>query len=187
MTGAAAHDDSGGSVDSIGQVEKVESDYYAFMGFDRANAESVLSHYPAFFDDGPVLELACGPGVFLDLLAARGISCSGVDIDDGMVAECRANGHDVVLGDALKYLADVNNSSLNGLFAAHFLEHLPSEAVQRVYAEAARVLGARVACSLRSSPTPRAARYSPTTSGAIPRTCASTIRCCCSSSPSKSA
>lgn len=140
MTGAAAHDDSGGSVDSIGQVEKVESDYYAFMGFDRANAESVLSHYPAFFDDGPVLELACGPGVFLDLLAARGISCSGVDIDDGMVAECRANGHDVVLGDALEYLADVNNSSLNGLFAAHFLEHLPSEAVQRVYAEAARVL-----------------------------------------------
>ncbi len=76
MTGAAAHDDSGGSVDSIGQVEKVESDYYAFMGFDRANAESVLSHYPAFFDDGPVLELACGPGVFLDLLAARGIAAA---------------------------------------------------------------------------------------------------------------
>ncbi len=46
----------------------------------------------------------------------------------------------MVLGDALEYLADVNNSSLNGLFAAHFLEHLPSEAVQRVYAEAARVL-----------------------------------------------
>jgi SAM-dependent methyltransferase len=139
MIGAAAHHD-GGDVDSVGHVEKVESDYYAFMGFDRANAESVLSHYPSFFADGPVLELACGPGVFLDLLAAKGVRCRGVDIDDGMVAECRAKGHDVVLDDALKHLAGVADSSLNGLFAAHFLEHLSSEAVQRVYAEAARVL-----------------------------------------------
>lgn len=139
MIGAAAHHD-GGDLDNVGQVEKVESDYYAFMGFDRANAESVLSHYPSFFADGPVLELACGPGVFLDLLAAKGVSCSGVDIDDGMVAECRAKGHDVVLDDALSHLAGVADSSLNGLFAAHFLEHLPSEAVQRVYAEASRVL-----------------------------------------------
>jgi SAM-dependent methyltransferase len=139
VIGAAAHHD-GGDLDNVGQVEKVESDYYAFMGFDRANAESVLSHYPSFFADGPVLELACGPGVFLDLLAAKGVRCSGVDIDDGMVAECRAKGHDVVLDDALTHLAGVADCSLNGLFAAHFLEHLPSEAVQRVYAEAARVL-----------------------------------------------
>jgi SAM-dependent methyltransferase len=139
VTGAAAHHD-GGDIDNVGQVEKVESDYYAFMAFDRANAESVLSHYPPFFPDGPVLELACGPGVFLDLLAAKGVRCSGVDIDDGMVAECRAKGHHVVLDDALNHLAGVADSSLNGLFAAHFLEHLPSEVVQRVYAEAARVL-----------------------------------------------
>ena len=62
LTGAAAHDGQWRQLDSIGQVEKVESDYYAFMGFDRANAESVLSHYLPFFADGPVLELACGPG-----------------------------------------------------------------------------------------------------------------------------
>lgn len=121
-------------------TEQTESDYYAFMRFDRANAESVLSHYLPFFERGPVLELACGPGVFLDLLRDRGVDCRGVDIDDGMVAECVTHGHDVVLGDAVEYLRETPDRSLQGLFAAHFLEHLPAEQVQAVYHQAARVL-----------------------------------------------
>ena len=54
--------------------DTVESDYYAFMRFDPENAKSVLSYYVPFFTEGPVLELACGPGVFLSLLGRRGLS-----------------------------------------------------------------------------------------------------------------
>ena len=120
--------------------DETESAYYAFMHFDRANAETVLSHYPGFFDGGPVLELACGPGVFLDLLTSKGIACAGVDIDDGMVAQCRERGHDVTLADAVEHLHAQPDDSIRGLFAAHFLEHLAAERVQAVYTEAARVL-----------------------------------------------
>ena len=120
--------------------DETESAYYAFMHFDHANAENVLSHYPDFFDDGPVLELACGPGVFLDLLTSKGIACAGVDIDEGMVAQCRERGHDVTLADAVEHLHAQPDNSIRGLFAAHFLEHLPAERVQAVYTEAARVL-----------------------------------------------
>ena len=52
--------------------ETIESDYYAFMRFDPENAKPVLSYYVPFFTEGPVLELACGPGVFLSLLREEG-------------------------------------------------------------------------------------------------------------------
>lgn len=120
--------------------ETIESDYYAFMRFDPENAKSVLSYYVPFFTEGPVLELACGPGVFLSLLREKGIAASGVDIDPGMVDSARAEGHDVVLDDAIRHLRSMPDQSLHGLFAAHFLEHLDAKTVQDIYREAARVL-----------------------------------------------
>jgi len=121
-------------------TEKTESDYYRFMHFDADNARKVLAYYVKYFESGPVLELACGPGVFLTLLAEAGIEGSGVDIDDGMVAQARAAGHDVVLADATDYLAGLPDESVAGIFAAHFVEHLPAEQAQQIYHQAARVL-----------------------------------------------
>lgn len=120
--------------------DRVESDYYAFMGFDPENARRVLTFYLQFFPAGPVLELACGHGVFLGLLRDDGVKASGVDIDEGMVQLAREAGHDVVLGDAIAHLKSLSDGSLRGIFAAHFLEHLPAPDVQTVYDEAYRVL-----------------------------------------------
>jgi SAM-dependent methyltransferase len=120
--------------------ESVESDYYAFMGFDPDNARRVLRFYTQFFPTGPVLELACGPGVFLSLLREEGVTARGVDVDDGMVRIAREAGHEVVLDDALAHLRSVPDASLRGVFCAHFLEHLPAPTVQSVYDEARRVL-----------------------------------------------
>lgn len=118
----------------------IESDYYTFMGFDSEAARDGLSYYVKYFDAGPVLELACGRGEFLELLTAAGVHARGVDLDDGMVAAARARGLDVATGDALEHLAGVPDGSLGGLFCAHFLEHLPAPDAERVYAEAGRVL-----------------------------------------------
>lgn len=118
----------------------VESDYYAFREFDRAAMKDGRSHYVQFFDAGPVLELACGRGEFLELLAEAGIEGRGVDLDPGMVQICRAGGQEVDLGDALEALAAQPDASVRGLFCAHFLEHLPSERAEQVYRDAARVL-----------------------------------------------
>ena len=49
-------------------MTRLESDYYAFMGYDPAHARSGLAHYVPLFPRGPVLELACGRGEFLELL-----------------------------------------------------------------------------------------------------------------------
>jgi hypothetical protein len=118
----------------------LESDYYAFMGFGSDHARDALSHYLQFFADGPVLELACGRGEFLDLLRDAGIAGRGVDIDEGMVQLAVERGHRVEHGDAVAYLEQVEPGSLGGVFCAHFLEHLQPDAVDRVYRGAARAL-----------------------------------------------
>ncbi len=121
-------------------MTRLESDYYAYMGYDSDRAREALSHYLSFFTAGPVLELACGRGEFLDLLRDAGLPASGVDVDEGMVERAVERGHEVVLGDAVGYLEGVEPASLGGVFCAHFLEHLPAEDVARVYAAAARAL-----------------------------------------------
>lgn len=128
------------AVPALASHDSVESDYYAFMGFDPDNASRVLRFYTQFFTTGPVLELACGPGVFLTLLREEGVAARGVDIDEGMVQIAREAGHDVVLDDALAHLRTLPDASLQGVFCAHFLEHLPAPTAQSVYVEVRRVL-----------------------------------------------
>jgi SAM-dependent methyltransferase len=121
-------------------MSRVESDYYAFMGYDPQHARSGLRHYLPWFTTGPVLELACGRGEFLDLLREAGVAAQGVDLDDGMVRDARAAGHDVQLTDALTALRARPDRSVQGVFSAHFVEHLDPESLQAVVTESARAL-----------------------------------------------
>ena len=121
-------------------MSRLESDYYAFMGYDPEASRAGLRHYLPWFPDGPVLELACGRGEFLGLLRAAGVAAEGVDLDEGMVQAARADGHAVQQADALDALRAREQASLRGVFSAHFVEHLAPEQLQAVVAESARVL-----------------------------------------------
>jgi SAM-dependent methyltransferase len=121
-------------------VNRFESDYYAFMGFGGDRSREALGHYVTFFTQAPVLELGSGQGEFLDLLRAAGLAARGVDLDEGMVEHARAQGHEVVHGDAMDHLRSVADGSLGGVFAAHFLEHFAADAAAEIVAEVGRVL-----------------------------------------------
>lgn len=123
-------------------MSRLESDYYRYMGYDPEHSRAGLAHYVPYFPAGPVLELACGRGELLDLLRQAGVDAQGVDLDEGMVEAARAEGLDVRLGDALAELAGRPAGSLQGVFSAHFVEHLEPDALERMVAESARVLGA---------------------------------------------
>jgi SAM-dependent methyltransferase len=128
-------------------VSTIESDYYAFMGFDPVHTRDVLTRYVPLYDGlAPVLELACGRGELLDLLRDRGTEARGVDLDAGMVAAARERGHDVAHGDALDFLDAAEPGSYGGVFAAHFVEHLDPDAALRLLRGARRALrpGGRV-------------------------------------------
>ena len=121
-------------------MSRVESDYYAYMGYDREHSLSGLQHYVQWLTQGPVLELAPGRGEMLSLLRDAGVEAYGVDLDEGMVDQAVRDGLDVRLGDALEAVRTAADGSLGGVFSAHFVEHLPAEAVAELVQESARAL-----------------------------------------------
>jgi SAM-dependent methyltransferase len=123
-------------------VTRVESDYYSYMEFDPEHTREVLGHYvPLFEDKAPVLELGCGRGEFLGLLAQAGVAATGVDSDEGMVDKTRAEGLDVVCADAVAFLhREAEPGRYRGVFCAHFVEHLTPDQVRELLEGVRRVL-----------------------------------------------
>jgi SAM-dependent methyltransferase len=62
-----------------------------------------------------VLDIGCGRGELLDLLAEVGVPAGGVDLDASMLARCEAKGLDVELGDAVAVLDAVDKGSLGAV------------------------------------------------------------------------
>jgi SAM-dependent methyltransferase len=112
---------------------------YKYVGFEdqfRGSVEQIrarLADYLPLFEGGSdVLDVGCGRGEFLRLLAECGVKARGIDINHEMVETCRSRGLDVVEGDAVEYLAAVADGTLGGLFAAQVVEHLEPERLMRL-------------------------------------------------------
>jgi O-antigen chain-terminating methyltransferase len=97
-------------------------------------------YLPLFEGAADVLDIGCGRGEFLDLLASKGVRARGLDLNHEMVEVCRARGLDVTEGDALGYLRTLPDESLGGLIAAQVVEHLEPAYLLQVLDEAQRVL-----------------------------------------------
>ena len=87
-----------------------------------------------------MIDLGCGRGEFLDLLAEAGIPASGIDVDAGMVARCREKGHSVERADAVEWLEAQAEGSLGAIFSAQVIEHLPHSVLTRLLELARRAL-----------------------------------------------
>jgi len=103
----------------------------------RARQEIYL---PVFEGASDVLDVGCGRGEFLDLLATKGIRARGLDLNQAMVEVCLARGLDVTENDALSYLRDEPDESLGGLIALQVVEHLEPDYLLRLLEEAQRTL-----------------------------------------------
>lgn len=98
----------------------------AFRGSEADIRERQTVYLPLLA--GPVLDVGCGRGELLELLAERGIAAEGIDLDAGMVAHCRAKGLDnVTRADAVEHLAHAAPGAFGTIFAAQVVEHLPYE------------------------------------------------------------
>lgn len=86
------------------------------------------------------LDLGCGRGEWLEILASMGVRARGVDQDEGMVDRCRDRGLSVFQGDAIASLRGCPNSSLAAITGFHIAEHLPFADIQELAQEALRAL-----------------------------------------------
>jgi SAM-dependent methyltransferase len=103
-----------------------------FRGPAERVAESQRPYLALVRDHEPVLDVGCGRGEFLALLAGEGISARGVDSDAGMVERCRELGVEATLADANEYLQGLEDASLGAVFSAQLIEHLPHAELQRM-------------------------------------------------------
>ncbi len=133
-----------GAVAAAGVRAAEDSVYTAFENRFRGSRDEVrerLADYAGLFQGlGPVVDLGCGRGEFLELLGERGIEARGVENNAAAVLECRGRGLAVSQGDLLALLRAQDTSSLGGVFAAQVAEHLPPLQLQSLLREAHRVL-----------------------------------------------
>lgn len=93
--------------------------------------------------EGPpptVLDVACGDGIFVELMKQRGWNARGVDLNEIMVKQARSRGLDVELGDAIGYIERLEAKSLDAITAFQFVEHLPPPQLMRLLKACFRAL-----------------------------------------------
>ena len=113
-----------------------EDGYREFEELFRGSEQFIADRQRRYLDIvggcAPAVDVGCGRGEFLDVLAAAGIAATGVDSDEGMVARCCEKGHaDTVLGDGVKYLEGLQDGQLGLVFSAQVIEHMPPDALKR--------------------------------------------------------
>ena len=76
-----------------------------------------------------VLDIGCGRGEFLELLAEFGAGATGVEIDASLAREGRERGLDITTGDGIAHLASLPDGSLGAVVLLQVIEHLTPQQV----------------------------------------------------------
>lgn len=104
-------------------------DYARFAERFRGSEEFVKAgqrfYVPYFAACKDVLDIGCGRGEFLELMREAGVSARGIDLSRESVNLCRSKELQAEEADLFAYLAKLPDASLDGIFCAQVVEHLP--------------------------------------------------------------
>lgn len=103
-----------------------------FRGDEEYVSDSQEFYLPYFVDRSKVIDLGCGRGEFLAVLAARGADVCGVDLDTTALAACREKNLTVEQADMFEFLGRQEDDSWDGIMCAHVIEHLPPLRLQEL-------------------------------------------------------
>ena len=86
------------------------------------------------------LDLGCGRGEWLSLLAQQQWQVAGIDLNASMVERCQQQGFDAFQQDALTCLKGLPDQSLHLISGFHIAEHIAFDELLEIIREAYRVL-----------------------------------------------
>jgi SAM-dependent methyltransferase len=133
---------SGGAPALARAVE--EEKYVEFEGLFRGREDEIGARLAPYLEilsgRGEVLDLGCGRGEALEIMAAGGIPCRGVDSSSEMVEVCRGKGLSAEIADLFAALSGAEEGSLGGVVSFHVIEHLPATSIDRLVRLAWRAL-----------------------------------------------
>jgi len=105
-----------------------------FRGSELDTSEKLLGWFEAITDAaGPAdlsrrwLDLGCGRGEWLSIVARHGHAATGIDANPVAVAHCNESGWNAECAGAMEYLSAISDESLAVVTAFHVLEHLPMD------------------------------------------------------------
>ncbi|MCX6043598.1 MAG: class I SAM-dependent methyltransferase [Chloroflexi bacterium] len=119
----------------------LDYDFLRYIGVTAESQRRIQGFYLPFFQNcHKVIDLGCGDGDFVTLLNENGIATVGVDSDEKAYQAAMAKGLPIVQQDLIAYLQAQPANSVDGIFSAHVVEHLPYPTVILLIQEAFRVL-----------------------------------------------
>ncbi|HWQ56086.1 MAG TPA: methyltransferase domain-containing protein [Bryobacteraceae bacterium] len=98
-----------------------------FRGSEEYVREKQRFYLPYFAGREQVLDIGCGRGEFLELMREAGVPARGIDLDPEALALCRGKGLAAEQANLFEYLEGLAEASLDGIFCAQVVEHLPPE------------------------------------------------------------
>jgi O-antigen chain-terminating methyltransferase len=104
----------------------------AFEAAFRGGREEIQERYRdlarRFADaDGPVVDIGCGRGEFVELLVELGVDAMGIDIDPDLVALAQERSLPVEYGSLVPWLERQDDGALAGLSLIQVVEHVSSQ------------------------------------------------------------
>ncbi|MCU1453443.1 MAG: methyltransferase type 11 [Acidimicrobiales bacterium] len=97
----------------------------------RGSRDHVKALVADYLDDlakvpgrGPVVDIGCGRGEWLEVLRDADVPAYGVDVNQVVVDRCTERGLDVRNADALTHLREVPEGSVRAVTSIHVVEHL---------------------------------------------------------------
>ena len=119
-------------------------DYGRFAERFRGSEDYVKNgqkfYLPYFTDRKDVLDIGCGRGEFLDLMREAGVAARGIELSAESVDRCRQKGLQAEVADLFTYLDGLADASLDGVFSAQVVEHLPPNRLPEMIRLAAQKL-----------------------------------------------
>ena len=106
-------------------------DNAAFEARFRGSEEDLRTTYAALAErlSGPVLDIGCGQGVFVQQCQERSLDVRGVELDEGLATMGAAAGLPVEHGDGLAALRACDDGSLGAVVLLQVVEHLGPQGV----------------------------------------------------------
>ncbi|MFN7648012.1 MAG: class I SAM-dependent methyltransferase [Acidobacteriota bacterium] len=104
-----------------------------FRGPEAYVRANYAAYLPLFAGRQNIVDLGCGRGEFLALLAENGLTATGVDGDAESVGICLSKGLTAVEADLFAWLEAQPDHSLDGVFCGQVIEHLPPPLVPRLF------------------------------------------------------
>ncbi len=87
-----------------------------------------------------IADLGCGRGEFVQALSAAGLTPIAVDTNTDAIEEIRQSGIEAINQRADRFLREQPDDSLHGISAFHLIEHIPTDAMVRLFEESFRAL-----------------------------------------------